>query len=70
MLMVTSRYIRSVVAGTLALILTACNLIGSGSKPNEATVIGKPLYEQYCTSCHGFDGEGQPDWKVLGLGGV
>jgi mono/diheme cytochrome c family protein len=25
---------------------------------------GQPLYNQYCATCHGTEGEGQPDWKV------
>lgn len=25
---------------------------------------GRQLYQQYCASCHGVRGEGQPDWDV------
>jgi mono/diheme cytochrome c family protein len=25
---------------------------------------GKQLYQQYCASCHGIDGEGQLDWQT------
>lgn len=25
---------------------------------------GQELYNQYCASCHGIKGEGQPDWKT------
>lgn len=25
---------------------------------------GRPLYDANCASCHGLDGEGEPDWKT------
>ncbi|MBI3941766.1 MAG: cytochrome c [Chloroflexi bacterium] len=25
---------------------------------------GQVLYQQYCASCHGVRGEGQPNWKI------
>ncbi|MHB0777562.1 c-type cytochrome [Halomonas sp. WWR20] len=31
-----------------------------GAEPLEA---GKRIYRQYCASCHGVQGEGQPNWE-------
>lgn len=29
----------------------------------EAVAIGKSIYEQSCATCHGINGEGQPNWR-------
>lgn len=58
------------VLGTSAVLLIACNRPGLTRGPSEEATLGKALYDQYCASCHGFDGEGQPDWKVPGADGV
>lgn len=34
----------------------------SGSD-DETLSQGRALYEQYCASCHGQEGQGQPDWN-------
>ena len=68
--MVAQRCVRSAIICMLALALSACRLPKSGSNLGEATAIGKALYEQHCASCHGLEGEGQPDWKVPGPNGV
>ena len=31
---------------------------------------GKRIYDENCASCHGFDGEGQPNWRVPNDKGV
>ncbi len=30
----------------------------------EKVAQGQELYNQYCATCHGINGEGQPDWKT------
>lgn len=34
--------------------------------PSDArlVIVGKPLYEQHCASCHGAKMEGQPNWRI------
>ena len=29
----------------------------------EAVALGKTLYQQNCATCHGINGEGQPNWR-------
>ena len=56
--------------GISAVVLIACNLPGMAGSANSEATMGKALYEQNCASCHGIDGEGQPDWKTPGENGV
>lgn len=58
------------VLGTSVVFLIACNLPGLARDANEEATLGKALYEQNCASCHGIDGEGQPDWRVPDANGV
>ena len=53
-----------------AIVLIACNLPGMAGGASKEAAMGKTLYEQNCASCHGTDGEGQPDWKTPGENGV
>jgi mono/diheme cytochrome c family protein len=58
--------------------LTGCLVRGSGSGPDETAVPsadnapprGAALYTEHCASCHGPNGEGQPNWKVPGEDGL
>jgi mono/diheme cytochrome c family protein len=56
--------------GIFAFILSACSLPRFGTGMSETAVAGKALYEQSCASCHGVDGEGQPEWKSPGENGA
>lgn len=67
--MITS-FIRAFVLGTSAVLLIACNRPRLTRGTSEEATLGKALYDQYCASCHGPEGEGQPDWKVPGPNGV
>jgi len=41
------------------------------SAVDEATLAeGKAIYAARCATCHGTDGEGQPDWKTRKLDGT
>lgn len=65
-------------AGCLLLLLAACQAgqpeavmqEGSTAVPPIPTLDlkrvaqGKALYDQHCAACHGFQLEGQPDWKT------
>jgi mono/diheme cytochrome c family protein len=33
-------------------------------RPQGDSASGQQLYQQYCASCHGQQGEGQPNWQV------
>ncbi len=56
------------VAGSYA----AYRWLGSTSQPAgyidpsdaRLVIVGKPLYEQHCASCHGAKMEGQPNWRI------
>ncbi len=51
---------------------------GFGSQPEpvdtgqatEPPLDGKVLYATHCASCHGIDGEGQPNWQIPDASGV
>jgi len=45
---------------TATALLTLSALVTAGG---DATPSGEKLYQQFCASCHGPDGEGQPDWE-------
>lgn len=67
------RCVRTLVLATLALglLLAAC---GAGTTTGDVTQAqlaeGKALYEAYCASCHGANGEGQPNWKTPNEQGI
>ena len=59
---------RTAIAGLVGatLLVSACGRGEEGSPPPDPDVmaLGRPIYGQYCASCHGPAGEGQPDWEV------
>jgi mono/diheme cytochrome c family protein len=67
-----NRFRATVLALTALAILTAAcagSIVGS-EESNELAPAppdvddGQRLYGQFCSACHGPDGEGQPDWKI------
>jgi mono/diheme cytochrome c family protein len=54
-------------AGLLLSLLLAESAVAGGDPPPalgpELVVEGKRIYQQYCASCHGAQGEGAPDWE-------
>lgn len=59
---------RTAIAGLVGatLLLSACGQGEEGPPPPDPDVValGRQIYGQYCASCHGPAGEGQPDWEV------
>lgn len=49
------------------LLLTACTKTKEGKAE---LVLGQAVYEANCASCHGLQGEGQPNWKEADKNGV
>lgn len=47
--------------------ITGAGNIGAGEGANprnrELVAQGQGIYQQHCATCHGADGEGQPDWQ-------
>lgn len=64
----------TIIVGMLGLLLGISVLLyGPASDTNSAYIdpadkqlvaSGKPIYMQYCASCHGEKLEGQPDWRM------
>jgi mono/diheme cytochrome c family protein len=64
----------------LAILTGAC--FGSSVGPETSTVAGRnttatldvgrgrQLYGEFCSACHGPDGEGQPNWKIPDENGI
>ncbi|OUC05661.1 hypothetical protein RY27_25860, partial [Litorilinea aerophila] len=57
--------------GLAAVLLSACG----GQTPRQASADatapdGEALYLEYCASCHGERGEGQPNWREPNAQGV
>lgn len=50
-----------VVAAVVAIVLAVVSGGGRSGDP----VHGRALYGQYCVSCHGPDGRGEPGWRRL-----
>jgi mono/diheme cytochrome c family protein len=48
-------------------LLTAC---GQTKPPSAQMTEGKALYGATCASCHGVEGEGQPNWRIPNEQGV
>jgi mono/diheme cytochrome c family protein len=53
----------------------ACGVVGQqkgpvNSQADEPSPNGQALYEAHCASCHGINGEGQPNWKIPNAEGV
>ncbi|MEM7127190.1 MAG: cytochrome c [Chloroflexota bacterium] len=42
----------------------------SGNVDSSILVLGKEVYDANCASCHGLQGEGQPNWKEADENGV
>lgn len=51
--------------GLLAAGLAGCGSAGSGDAAPAAEVVtlGERVYQANCASCHGANGEGQPNWQ-------
>lgn len=59
---------KSTVAGLtgVSLLLSACGR-GQDGPPHpdpEVVALGRQVYQQYCASCHGPVGQGQPNWET------
>lgn len=58
----------AVVLVPLAAALLVLSQSGTRSRADhtdpEQVAQGRRIYQQYCASCHGSDGEGQPDWQI------
>lgn len=55
---------RPALLGLAALGLTGCRAEGPPPPDPEIVALGRQIYGQYCASCHGAEGEGQPNWEV------
>lgn len=46
-------------------LLAGCSGGEAGVDPQDKAQVarGEPLYREHCASCHGANGEGQPDWR-------
>ncbi len=55
------RYLQLMVPISLAAAALAATVLLL--RPQPSTASGQQLYQQYCASCHGAQGEGQPDWQ-------
>ena len=53
-----------------ALVVTACGASNTPTGDPVQLAEGKALYEQHCASCHGVNGEGQPNWKLPDADGI
>jgi|GEM_PF-219821 len=51
------------------LLLSACRAPITADNA-EQLALGKAVYDSQCASCHGLDGEGQPNWKVPDANGI
>ena len=49
------------------LLLTACT---KTPEKKAELVLGQSVYEANCATCHGFQGEGQPNWKEVDENGL
>lgn len=47
----------------LALALTACGSGDAASVSSSQVARGRAIYQANCATCHGANGEGQPNWK-------
>jgi mono/diheme cytochrome c family protein len=54
-----------------AVAVVGCSSPSDGDvAPREVLEQGQAVYQAHCASCHGAEGEGQPDWKSPGPDGV
>jgi len=64
-----------VIAGFTAVIIVAfimmsgrdwpsLSVVGADSGNPEQVAIGQVVYQENCASCHGVEGEGQPNWRT------
>jgi mono/diheme cytochrome c family protein len=56
-------------------VLAACGVVpqqevATNGQADEASPDGQALYEAQCASCHGINGEGQPNWQIPNADGV
>jgi len=64
------------VAVAVELLLAACDDDGPATSESDAApdavslTQGEALYGQHCASCHGLDGEGEPDWRTRDADGL
>ncbi len=60
-----SRWMGWLGAGLLAIGLIGCGSAGSGDEASavEVVALGERAYQANCASCHGTNGEGQPNWQ-------
>jgi len=50
---------------TISMIALSISLYGSNAIDDEKFRIGKAIYEETCISCHGIDGETNPDMQLV-----
>lgn len=67
------RYLRVIIPLLIifvAVFLAACNAPGTGSNGEQdesasaRVAAGEVIYQENCASCHGANGEGEPNWKI------
>ena len=58
-----------ILAGSVVLAGCAREPEGPPASDPDMVALGRDVYRQHCASCHGAQGEGQPDWQVPNAAG-